>query len=278
MWCPDREGLKNPDLIPDGLNQVVGGTLCQTRNGSDTVLRRDLDEGEYNPVSVIDQKLVYMPDQLGSVRDVIDATTGNLLQSYDYTPYGAVARSTGSSRTDFQFARLFAHPASGLNFATSRVQNGAIAPWLSRDALKELTGPNAYMYVKAKPISYYDPMGYCETVDCLEECISLLVDKVNDISPIITGTAGASLLGGIPIPKRLIGLKVLQGASEFTNPISSLGFQNPGAMMGRSELFGTRNLGYILGRANAWLASGIALLGTSAIIGCTYQCVEDQAR
>ena len=52
-----------------------GASICQTRNSSQTAIRRDLPEGEYN-VS-ISQKLIYMPDQLGSVRDVIDGTTGN---------------------------------------------------------------------------------------------------------------------------------------------------------------------------------------------------------
>jgi hypothetical protein len=51
-----------------------GSVVCQTRDGPDTVLKRDLPEGEYNASS--GQKLVYMPDQLGSVRDVLDATTG----------------------------------------------------------------------------------------------------------------------------------------------------------------------------------------------------------
>ena len=62
--------------MADGYSQVEGGLLCQTRNSSQAAIRRDLPEGEYN-VST-GQMLVYMPDQLDSVRDVLDASTGNL--------------------------------------------------------------------------------------------------------------------------------------------------------------------------------------------------------
>ena len=133
-----------------------GGSICQTRDGSDNVLRRDLTEGEYNVSS--GQKLVYMPDQLASARDVIDASTGNLVQSYDYTPYGAVARSNGSTPTDYQYAGLFYHQASGLNFGTYRVQDGNTGRWLNRDPIKEYGGLSLYSY-GASPIMGVDPYG-----------------------------------------------------------------------------------------------------------------------
>jgi len=134
-----------------------GSAICQTRTGTDTVLRRDLDEGEYNVSS--GQKLIYMPDQLGSVRDVLDATTGNLVQSYDFTPYGAVARSSGSTPTDYQFARLFYHPQSGLNLATYRQQDGVTGRWLNRDPAREAGGINLYGYAGANAINHADRWG-----------------------------------------------------------------------------------------------------------------------
>jgi RHS repeat-associated protein len=134
-----------------------GAFICQTRDSSDTVLRRDLPEGEYN-VST-SQKLVYMPDQLGSVRDVLDATTGNLVQSYDFTPYGGVARSNGSTPTDYQYAGLFAHTSSGLNLARYRVQDGNTGRWISRDPIRELGGIDLYVYVDANPIIRRDHKG-----------------------------------------------------------------------------------------------------------------------
>jgi RHS repeat-associated protein len=133
-----------------------GSSICQTRDGSDTVLRRNLGEGEYN-VST-GQKLIYMPDQLGSVRDVIDGTSGNLVQSYDYTPYGGVARSNGSTPTDYQYAGLFNHSASGLNLSATRALDGNTGRWLNRDPIKEYGGLNLYSY-GASPIMGVDPYG-----------------------------------------------------------------------------------------------------------------------
>lgn len=134
-----------------------GDSICQTRDSSDNVLRRDLDVGEYN-VST-SQKLVYSPDQLESIRDVLDGSTGNLAESYDYTPYGTIARSNGTTPTDYQYARLFFHPASALNLSATRAMTGATASWLNRDLLRERAGPNLYAYVKASPINRLDPVG-----------------------------------------------------------------------------------------------------------------------
>jgi RHS repeat-associated protein len=134
-----------------------GSHICQTRDTSDNVLRRDLAEGEVNVTS--GQKLAYMPDQLGSVRDVLDATTGNLVQSYDYTPYGAVARSNGSTPTDLQSSELMNHPASGLLMSATRFYDPVTQRWINRDPIKELGGRNLYGY-GANPVRGIDPLGW----------------------------------------------------------------------------------------------------------------------
>lgn len=80
LWCGDR--------------------VCQVRDASDVVLKRILPEGEFTVSGSVKQ--VYMPDQLGSVRDVIAATTGTRVKSYDYTAYGKVARNNGTGDTDYR--------------------------------------------------------------------------------------------------------------------------------------------------------------------------------
>ena len=81
------------------------------------------------------------------------------MQSYDYTPYGAVARSNGSTPTDYQYARLFAHPTSGLNLSATRAQDGVTGRWLNRDPIRELGGVNLYAYVAARPTIRTDHKG-----------------------------------------------------------------------------------------------------------------------
>ena len=145
------------ELLPRPITCGVAQRYCQTRNSSQAAIRRDLREGEYNVTT--GQKLVYMPDQLGSVRDVIDAMTGTRVASYDYTPYGAVARSSVTNGTDYQYAGLWAHTQSGLNLATFRGQDGVTGRWINRDLIRETGGINLYSYSYATPTNLRDSSG-----------------------------------------------------------------------------------------------------------------------
>jgi RHS repeat-associated protein len=134
-----------------------GSSICQTRSGSDSVLRRDFDEGEYN-VST-SQKLIYMPDQLGSARDVLDGIADTLVDAFDYTPYGAPAQTYEASPLDYHFARLYLHTNSGLNFATYRAQDGNTGRWTNRDPIREVGGDNLYAYALDNPTNWPDISG-----------------------------------------------------------------------------------------------------------------------
>jgi RHS repeat-associated protein len=152
--------------------QWCGSAICQTRDGSDNVLRRDLDEGEFNVTT--SQKLIYMPDQLGSVRDVLDGTSGTLVQSYDFNPYGSQNRASGAVPTDYRFAGLFLHTVSGLNLAKYRAQDGGTGRFISRDPIRELGGIDLYAYGLASPTNLIDPDGLCAQPDKKAICQALL--------------------------------------------------------------------------------------------------------
>lgn len=163
LWCPDEGALNRP--IP-GLMYVLGNFappvnysfhLCQSRTSADVVQRRDLAEGEYNVTN--GQKLIYMPDQLGSVRDVIDSTTGTRVASYDYAPYGAITQSNVTNGTDYQYAGLMAHPASGLLISASRFYDPVTGRWPTRDPIRELGGINLYAYLGGNTMNYTDRRG-----------------------------------------------------------------------------------------------------------------------
>jgi RHS repeat-associated protein len=176
-----------------------GSSICQTRDGSDNVLRRDLAEGEFN-IST-GQQLAYMPDQLGSVRDVLDATTGALVKSNDYTPYGGIAQGGGPTPTDYRFAGLFRHAESGLNLATYRALDPVTGRWLSRDPIKEFGGINLYTYVQALPTRFIDPFGLCASTTPNAKCLGALsvagtnsgaLSRVNNNWNVIEAAANAA--------------------------------------------------------------------------------------
>jgi RHS repeat-associated protein len=139
-----------------------GDAICQDRDQNDNVLSRDLDEGEYNAGT--GQKLVYMPDQLGSVRDVLDGTTGALVAATDFTPYGAVGQTYGTTTTDYRYANLLYHTDSGLNLSATRPQDGVTGRWLGRDPTREAGGVNLYAYVGGNPINGIDPRGLVDLI------------------------------------------------------------------------------------------------------------------
>lgn len=162
LWCPSL----------DGTDHIHGDHVCQTRDGSDTVLRRDLDEGEFNVGT--SQKLIYSQDQLKSVRDVLDGTSGSLVQSYDYSPYGSITQSSGTTPTDYRYAGLFYHPASSLNLATFRAQEGMTGRFVNRDPIGETGGINLYGY-DVNPVSGADPLGLTGAVVPVGEGVAFCV-------------------------------------------------------------------------------------------------------
>jgi RHS repeat-associated protein len=164
----DALGRRTVDVETDNVGNVTtkrllwcASRVCQTRDGSDTVQNRVLDEGEFNAVTA--QKAVYMPDATGAVRDVIDATSGNLLSSIDYSPYGNPVQTNGAFIPFYQYAELARHVPSNMNFAVYRTQDGAIGRFLNLDPIREADGANLYVYVEDSPFTWTDPEGLAKS-------------------------------------------------------------------------------------------------------------------
>lgn len=135
-----------------------GAAICQTRDGSDTVTAKLFAEGEYRLSGT--KKYLYLTDHLGSVRDVVDITgTPTLVAAFDYTPYGAIARSYGSVMPLYQYAMLVADPNTGLMLSATRAYSPAIGRWLNVDPIREIGGTNLYAYSDASPTLLVDPKG-----------------------------------------------------------------------------------------------------------------------
>jgi RHS repeat-associated protein len=144
-----------------------GAAICQQRDATDVVQKRFVAEGEY--VLTGTKKYLYLTDHLGSVRDLVDITgTPTLVGSFDYTPYGAVARSWGTVTPGYTYAGLFAHPQTGLLLSATRAYDPAKGKWLNRDGIREAGGINLTGYVGASPAMANDPLGLTPIDDFAE--------------------------------------------------------------------------------------------------------------
>jgi len=134
-----------------------GDTLCQARDGSNATTRSYYDEGEFVP-GAPGQPYYYGIDQLGSVRRAFASASS--APAFNYDPYG-VPLSGPAPTTDFGFAGLFNHTASGLNLTLYRAYDPVAGRWLSRDPIGEEGDPssNLYPYVAGNTPNMIDPLG-----------------------------------------------------------------------------------------------------------------------
>lgn len=141
-------------------NVWCGDVVCQVLNASGNVIRRYYAEGEVWPV--VGTKMVFMPDHLGSVRDAINPTTGALVWTSDYEPYGNNLRSTsvaGSASPDYRYAGMLYQWPLQRYLTRYRVYDPGAILWNSRDPIREAGGINLYGYVGGNPINAVDPLG-----------------------------------------------------------------------------------------------------------------------
>jgi RHS repeat-associated protein len=103
-----------------------------------------------------------MPDQVGSVRDVVNVSGPSVDYSQDFTPYGGVANSSGSTAPFFGFAGMVYDPNSSLNYSATRFYDPAQGRWIHRDFIEESGGLDLFSYAGGNPISNVDPSGLAE--------------------------------------------------------------------------------------------------------------------
>ncbi len=101
-------------------------------------------------------------DHLGSVRLVLDAADGSVVQRLDYDAFGVVERDTNPGFQPFGFAGGLYDPDTGLVHFGAREYDPEAGRWLSKDPILFLGGDfNLYAYVKNDPVNAVDPLGLC---------------------------------------------------------------------------------------------------------------------
>src|SRR5207248_1305742 len=85
--------------------------------------------------------------------------SGTIQARYDYAPFGAATKVTGSGSDVLEYTGAPVHEASGLFLMKRRAYDPAMARWLSEDPIGLKAGPNLYAYVVNDPLRWIDPEG-----------------------------------------------------------------------------------------------------------------------
>lgn len=105
---------------------------------------------------------LYTKDHLGSVRDVVRSSDGQVMARYDYSPFGQRTKlTTVNLDTEWGFTGHFHHTGSDLVLTKYRAYTPDLGRWLSPDPLGEDVNAmgNLYNYVGNSPVNYWDPFG-----------------------------------------------------------------------------------------------------------------------
>lgn len=104
-------------------------------------------------------------DQLGSTRGVLNSS-GSLVGSQTYDPYGNLNSRTGATLVPFGFAGQLTDAETGFQYLRARYYDPATAQFLTRDPLEDLT-QQPYAYTADDPLNALDPTGLCTNFDPL---------------------------------------------------------------------------------------------------------------
>ncbi len=99
-------------------------------------------------------------DQLGSVRFVVNATTGEMKEKMLHDEFGKVLIDTNPNFIPFGFAGGIYDTETKLVRFGARDYNSEIGRWTSKDPIRfDAKDTNIYGYVFQDPVNYIDPNG-----------------------------------------------------------------------------------------------------------------------
>lgn len=97
-------------------------------------------------------------DLTKNVCELLDST-GTIITSYDYTPFGAVTASNTTTPNTFMFSSEVLDPETSLIYYNFRHYNPTDGRWVSRDPIREKGGINLYGMLMNNLVNTYDRKG-----------------------------------------------------------------------------------------------------------------------
>jgi RHS repeat-associated protein len=119
-------------------------------------------------------------DHLGSVRLVVNATTGEVVQRMDYDAFGRVLRDTAPGFQPFGFAGGLYDDDTGFVRFGARDYDAYSGRWTAKDPiLFDGASANLYAYVGSDPVNFLDPLGL-SPLDCFKRKYLENLETTND--------------------------------------------------------------------------------------------------
>src|SRR6185437_8234690 len=131
-------------------------------------------------------------DGYGSTR-LLTSSTGAVVASYTYDPYGNLKAQTGTVDTALRWNGQYQDSESGLYYLRARYYDPVTAQFINRDPIGQLT-QQPYQYGHDSPLNESDPAGLGCGWTSPWDCASKVVDVVHVASEVVTTVAGACAL------------------------------------------------------------------------------------
>ena len=124
-------------------------------------MEAELDQVDGRPIIGPERRLeCLIADQVGSVRLVVNISTGAVAERVDYGEFGDILNDTAPGTQPFGFAGGLRDIDTGLTRFGARDYDPTKGRWVAKDPLRFGGGLlNLYSYVRADPVNHKDPTG-----------------------------------------------------------------------------------------------------------------------
>lgn len=180
-------------------------------------------------------------DHLGSVRLVVDASTGTVAQLIEYDAFGRITTDTNPGFQPFGFAGGLYDPDSGLTRFGARDYDPDVGRWAAKDPARFDGGDSSlYAYGLQDPVNQVDPIG-------LQSFVVRAANNFVLVNTVTPGVAAPPAAAGVSGAARLV--------AKAAGTLTALGL-GKAAVTGSTAFTSSAVLGTATTSAIAFLAVG----------------------
>jgi RHS repeat-associated protein len=191
-----RIGKRVDTVLQQGFLWSDGLRIVAELDGTGAVLARFVYGTRPNvPDYMVKDGSTYriLTDHLGSVRLVVDASTGAIAQRIDYDSWGNPTFTGPADFQPFGFAGGLYDPDTGLVRFGARDYDARTGRWTSKDPIRfDASGSNLYEYSLGDPVNGIDPTGLISLSPALAGFLGTILPNTS-VGVSVSGGAG---LGG----------------------------------------------------------------------------------